>query len=210
MLNLIKSNRDALADATPWPVDFVKIEVDPSDNAKTIRLTNHYHDIIVAGDGTYAAAGEFINFGDVADNLEVKDNTLDISLSGVEDTFTAVVLGNPIEGSLVTVSRGFYDEDTGVLFGVTTTGSETAQPIFNRWSGRINNYSITDDYNFTDEDKITISISCKSLLTTLLTKVAGRYTSPQGFQQFNSTDLSMEFVPSLQTFNPNFGAGSEE
>ena len=195
MLNLSAANRTAIASAVPWPVDFVKLEI--HENASgIIRFTNHFHNITVGGELYYATA-HFLNFSDIADNLEVKDNTLDISLSGVESSVTALVLSNPIEGSLVTVSRGFYLQDTGLL----------ADGIYTRWAGSVNNYSITDDYNFSKQDKVVISLSCKSLLTTLIAKVAGRYTSPQGFQDSDTpNDASMEFVPSLQTFNPNFGS----
>ena len=198
MLNLSTENRAAISSDVPWPVDFLEVVVTSGDS-NTVRLTNHFHDIIVTGGdnpGTYLATSHFLNFSDIADNLEVKDNTLDVSLSGVGADITALILSNPIEGSIVTVSRGFYLQDTGVL----------ADGIYQRWSGSVNNYSITDDYNFTNEDKIIISLSCKSLLTTLIARVSGRYTSPQGFKVGNSDDASMEFVPSLPTFNPNFGA----
>ena len=234
MLNLSDRNREAISSPTPWPVDFLRMtvtdqplgtcsdgrlgisealctnsgtnsntwtETDPNGN---IFVTNHFHNITVNGD-LYIAAGEFLNFSDIADNLDVKDNTLDISLSGVEATVTAVVLGNPIEGSEVEVSRGFYDEQSGLLYGATAGADGVIQPFYPRWLGSVNNYSITDDYNFTNEDKITISISCKSILTTLIARVAGRYTSPQGYETFNANDRSMEFVPSLPTFNPHFG-----
>ena len=194
MLNLSEANRTAIASDTPWPVDFLEIVVNGTSGG-TVLLTNHFHEIIVDGK-KYLAAGQFLNFSDIADNLEVKDNTLDVSLSGVDSSVTSLVLANPVEGSLVTVSRGFYIENSGQL----------ADGIYQRWSGRVNNYSITDDYNFSDDDKIVISLSCKSLLTTIIAKVSGRYTSPQGYQQFDSTDKSMEFVPSLPTFNPHFGA----
>ena len=195
MLNLSAANRTAIASAVPWPVDFLKMEIH-GDAGGTILFTNHFHNITVDSE-TYLATAHFLNFSDIADNLEVKDNTLDISLSGVNSDVTSLVLANPIEGSLVTVSRGFYLQDSGAL----------ADGIYTRWAGSVNNYSITDDYNFSKEDKIVISVSCKSLLTTLIAKVAGRYTSPQGFQDTNNpNDASMEFVPSLQTFNPNFGS----
>ena len=234
MLNLSDRNREAISSSTPWPVDFLLMVVhgptgtctggsnagsdvieasctlgggtwvETDSEAGNLRLTNHFHNITVDGN-EYVAAGEFLNFSDIADNLDVKDNTLDISLSGVEATVTAVILGNPIEGSIIEVSRGFYDEQTGLLYGATSGADLVIQPIYNRWTGSVNNYSITDDYNFTNEDKITVSISCKSILTTLIAKVAGRYTSPQSYETFNVDDKSMEFVPSLPTFNPHFG-----
>jgi len=194
MLNLSSANLSAIGSNVPWPVDLVVIAVDDGDENKIVRLTNHYHNLIVGGK-TYIAAGEFLGFSEISDDLEVKDNALDIQLSGVNATFTAVVLGESVEGSLVEVYRGYYDEDTGALFDTP----------FLRWSGRVNNYSINDDYSFETEDAIAITVSCKSLLSTMLSRQSGRFTSPQGFEKFNSGDKSMEFVPSLVTFNPKFG-----
>jgi hypothetical protein len=193
MLSLSANNLNALSDPVPWPVDLIKIIL---DTGSVLRLTNHFHELVISGDGTYVAAGEFLAFSDIEDNIEVKYNSLDISLSGVGSSITAAILSNPVEGSRVDVFRGFYDQATGDL----------VDPPFGRWSGRINNYSITDDYQFTNEDRVVISISCKSLLNTILTRVSGRYTSPQSFQSFTTDDQSMEFTPSLPTFNPNFGA----
>ncbi len=146
-------------------------------------------------DSQYLAAGEFLGFTEITDSLEVKDNSLDLQLSGVAASFTAVMLGESVEGALVSVKRGYYDESAGAL----------VDEPFLRWAGRVNNFAIQDDYNFTEEDAIAITVSCKSLLSTMLSKQAGRFTSPQGFEKFNSGDKSMEFVPSLSTFNPKFG-----
>ena len=105
------------------------------------------------------------------------------------------MLGTSIEGSLISILRGYYDESTGQLVDTP----------FLRWAGRVNNFAINDDYSFQDKDAIAITVSCKSLLATMLTKQAGRFTSPQGFEEFTAGDKSMEFVPSLVTFNPHFG-----
>ncbi len=194
MKTLNALNLTAAQSETPWAVDLVKITIDPTDPNKIIRLTNHYHDLFIA-DGTYTAAGEFLGFGNVSDELEIKGNSLDLSLSGVDSTFTETFLDNTVEGSLVEVLRGFYNEDTGDLW---------AEPE-PRWSGRINNSSIQDDYNFVDEDKISISVSCKSLFETLFKKQNGRNTSLTGFQAIDSSDLSMEYVASIANFSPAFG-----
>ena len=194
MLNLSSANLTAIGSNVPWPVDLVVIALDDTDETKIVRLTNHYHDLTV-DTKNYLATGEFLGFTEIANDLEVKDNSLDIQLSGVSSTFTSVMLGESVEGSLVSVFRGYYDESTG----------ELVDDPFLRWSGRVNNFAINDDYNFTEDDAIAITVSCKSLLATMLTKQSGRFTSPQGFEKFNSTDRSMEFVPSLVTFNPKFG-----
>ena len=165
MLSLSAANLTAIGSDIPWPIDLVVISLDDTDEAKIVRLTNHYHDLTVGGKN-YLATGEFLGFTEITHDLEVKDTSL-----------------------------GYYSETTGDLVDAP----------FLRWSGRINNFGIQDDYNFEDDDAIAITVSCKSLLATMLTKQAGRFTSPQGFEQYDSGDKSMEFVPSLATFNPHFG-----
>ena len=194
MLNLSTANLAAIASEMPWPVDFVEMVLDKNNASKTIRLTNHYHNVEISGN-TYLAAGSFLGFTDITEGLEAKDNSVDIQLSGVDVSITASVLAESIEGSNVSILRGYYDDSTGQL----------VDPPFLRWSGRANNYSIQDDYNFTDQDAISITVSCKSLLSTLMSKKSGRFTSPQSFAKKNPGDKSMEFVPSLATFSPNFG-----
>ena len=149
----------------------------------------------VSDGGRYFATGSFLGFGDISDELEIKNNSLDISLSGVDPSFTAIFLQNNVEGSLVQVSRGYYDEAIGNIVAAP-------EP---RWAGRVNNASIQDDYNFTDEDKIVISVQCKSLFESLFKRQSGRYTSLQGFQKLDSDDLSMEFMASIALFTPSFG-----
>ena len=200
MRTLNALNLAAAQSEVPWVIDFVKITFDNKGTANSIlRVCNAHHDIqVTEGDSVtydYLATGQFLGFGDISDELEIKNNSLDLSLSGVGGTFTPTFVQSNAEGSLVEVSRGYYDEATGTVVA-------TPEP---RWAGRINNASIQDDYNFTDEDKIIVSVSCKSLFETLFKRQSGRYTSLQGFQKFNSADLSMEFMASIALFTPSFG-----
>ena len=178
-------------------------------NKQIIRLSTHFHNITTIGayladqSFEFTAVSQLLGFSNIADNLEVKDNSLDLSLSGVGQELTSLVLGNAIEGSRVYVSRSFYNENTGELVDVP----------YQRWAGRINSYSIQDDYRFSSNDKIVISVQCRSLLLTLLERVTGRYTNKVGYEQYmrqytqplTENDQSMEFIASLVNFAPNFG-----
>ena len=202
-------NLAAAKSEVPWPVDLVKITVDPDDEDKIIRITNHHHDINVEDDGLYTAVGSFLGFSDISDELEIKNNTLDLSLSGINNFFTAIFLGNQVEGSLVEVNRAYYSESDKLIerdgTETTVTAGDIVAPPERRWSGRVNNSSIQDDFNYTDEDKIIISVSCKSLFETLFKRQSGRFTSSSGFRRFNPTDRSMEFMATMASFNPSFG-----
>ena len=235
MRTLNPVNLAAAQSAVPWIIDFVKITFDNQGNANSIlRVCNGHHDIMIQETDsggtvttqTYLATGQFLAFGDISDELEIKNNSLDLSLSGVKGEFTSTFVRSNSEGSLVEVSRGYYSESDSLTFGSTSEECTAVSGVFNstteectisgvggtvvatpepRWAGRVNNASIQDDYNFTDEDKIIVSVSCKSLFETLFKRQSGRYTSLQGFQKFNSADLSMEFMASIALFTPSFG-----
>ena len=183
------ANLTAASSASSWPVDFVKIVVDPDDSDKIVHLSNHFDPIIFGGD-TYMATGQFLAYSSISDDLEAKNNSLTLTLSGVDSDATALILTNNIEGSLVRIYRGFFNQVTGAL---------VATPDL-RWAGRIDNYGIDDDHTFTDDDKIIISVNCRSLLGTIIDRVSGRYTNTSSI-----TDKSMAFVAGLKHFNPEFG-----
>ncbi len=192
-----------------WPIDFLELKV---GNNPITRLTNHFHEFTLPSDfdsGThsYLAVSSLLGFGNVSDDLEAKDDSLDISLSGVGQTNTALVLSNPIEGSRIYLRRGFYNSTTGKL----------VDDPYLRWAGRVHSYSIADDYRFSAEDTIVISLTCRSLLLTLLSRATGRYTNQAGYEQYLlsyntplSEDKSMEFLASLTNYNPQFGKGLDE
>jgi hypothetical protein len=192
-----------------WPIDFVEIKV---GNNPVSRLSNHFHTFslpsdFASGNHNFVAAATLLSFSNISDELEAKDNALDISLSGIDQEIIALTLGSPVEGSKIYVKRGFYNQTLGEL---------VSDPI-DRWAGRVSSFSITDDYRFSEEDSIAVSLSCKSLLVTLLSRVSGRFTSQAGFTQHLQSydqplteDKSMEFVTSLANFSPDFGKGVDQ
>lgn len=194
MSRFLGSQNEAELPKVAWPIELVKLVVDPADSAKIILLTNHFHNLTV-GSETYIASGEFLGVSSISDNIDAKDNVVTISLSGVLATATQVVLDNPIAGSTIEVYRGFYDESVGNL----------VQNPYLQWSGHVNNFNITDDYNLSDQDTVTISVDCKSLLTTFLGRQSGVFTSMPGYQKHYSGDTSMEFVAGLADRNWQFG-----
>jgi hypothetical protein len=204
MLRVSDANKTAVQRETPWPVDFVEMVVDGDSPTGVQRLCNHFHNIDTVGSfesstETFTAAGQLLGFGSISEDLEAKDNSLDISLSGIDQEVTSIVLGTAFEGSRIYVMRGYYDEDTGALVDVP----------YQRWAGRVNSFSIQDDYRFESGDKIIISIQCTSLLTTLLSREGGRYTNDTSFKYEDPDDVSMEYVASLVNFAPFFGRGAE-
>ena len=201
-------------------LDFTHSEIEDEDNAD--RYTAVFEE--TSDLGRYYATGQFLGFGDISDELEIKNNSLDISLSGVGSSFTSVFVQANVEGSLVEVSRGYYSESDSVVFEstlsecttvggthasgectVTGVGGNIVAAPEPRWAGRVNSASIQDDYSYTDDDKVIVGVSCKSLFESLFKRQSGRYTSLQGFQKFDPSDVSMEFMASIALFTPSFG-----
>ena len=176
-----------------WIVDFVTIIGDETNTDKQLRLCTHMRNIVVGSD-TYTASGELLGFSNISDDLDVKNNSLTVSLSGVNSSISSLVLTNNIEGSPVEIRRGYFNKDTGAL----------VDDPYIRWEGFINNFSIVDNHSSNDSDTIDVSISCKSLLATILGAKYGRYTSPTSIG-----DGSMDFVASLKTASFSFGEEEE-
>ena len=148
------------------------------------------------GSDTYVAAGQLINIGSTSDNIEATDDSLAIGLSGIDSSITAAVLTSKVPGSEINIYRGFFNEDTGALY-------DNAPYLV--WSGIASSYSITDSYDIDSGDAIDIQVQGKSLLSSIMDRQAGVYTSVSSYQTIDSSDKSMEFVAGLTNKTFNFG-----
>ena len=193
--NLSSTTLTQLANETEhWLIDFVELKMDDSDASKIIRLCSHYADLDIGSD-TYNAAAHLLSIGSTADNIEATDDSLAIGLSGIDSSVTAAVLGSKVPGSEVNIYRGFFNQDTGLLI-------DTPYLV---WSGLASGYSINDAYDLENDDAIVIQLECKSLLSSIMERQSGLYTSVSSFQATHSSDTSMEFVAGLATKKFNFG-----
>ena len=191
MRTINANNLLAVEGSNVWVVDFVKITIDPNDSDQIVRLTTHSQNITFGGI-EYFAAGQFLGFSSISDDLDTKDNSITVSVSGIDNTFTAVFLDstNNLEGSPVELHRGYFNSATGEM---------VATPEL-RWAGFVSSYRIKDQHNSNQDDTVIWSVNCRSLLTTVLGRKSGRYTSTTGI-----SDNSMDFVVSLKNFTPSFG-----
>lgn len=196
--NLIQAQR-----SDQYPVEFVEIiiNIDSVDSSKTsiVRISN-YHGNLEFNNKTFKGTGRFLTFSGLTDDINIRDKPLTLSLSGVKNTndengnFADKFLASNIEGSKVTLYRGWINED----------GELSADPD-EIWGGFVSSSTMQDDFQFLNHDAITISVECRSLLETLLASKAGRFTSEDSFKLFNSTDRSMEFVGEMNTKEFAFG-----
>ena len=196
MSNIISSTiLNQLANkSSHWLIDFVEIKMDDNDTSKQLRICSHFTNLDVDGE-TYIAAGQLMEIGSTSDNIEATDHSLTIGLSGIDGSVTSAVLNSRVPGSEVNIYRGFFDEDTGVLH-------DTPYLV---WSGLASSYSITDTLNHDNEDSISVQLECKSLLSAIMDRQSGLYTSVSSYQTLDSSDKSMEFVAGLTDKRFNFG-----
>jgi hypothetical protein len=178
-----------------WTLTFIEFIIDPTDAVNGIlRLTNHFQDIEYDGN-TYTASGTLMGISQYTETTEATNDALNLSLSGIDPSVVASILDTPIAGSTVKIYKGFYNEETGQVIG---------DPYL-AWSGIANSFSIDDTYEKDSDDGVNISVSCKSLLNTLMERQSGLYTSLPSYQNKYPTDYSMEFVAGLADRSFNFG-----
>lgn len=181
-----------------YQVDFAEMIIDSNDSALQLRFSTLYQDTSFNNfddtEVTFNAGGHLLSISTLADNLDAKQNTIDVVLSGLDSTVIGQIDGTtPVIGSPVNLYRGYWNEDTGELI---------SKP-FLLWRGIANDFSVAYMGSLGQENTVQITLACKSLLAALLESENGRYTSQEQFLDEN--DYSMEFVASLTSFNPQFG-----
>lgn len=120
----------------------------------------------VAGVNTYTAQGEFLGFGGMSEDMEVKVGKFTISLSGIGNNFITLIKNNEIEGARVCIYKCFLN------FGPAGAGplALVADPIL-MYDGSIYNFAIQETANTCN-----ISIDCSSLFADF-ERTAGRKTN---------------------------------
>lgn len=98
-----------------------------------------------------------------------------------------------LKGSQVQIFRGFYNANYVLI----------DQPQL-RYSGVVTSYVIQED-RIDNTDTFTISLHCSSYKTILENRLAGRFTNQSSWQNFESTDISMNRVASISKTTYPFG-----
>ena len=122
-------------------------------NLDNLYLTDNFHDISWdsttapdSGANTYTAAGNLLAFSPVLETTELRVNTINISLSGVDNSSAGVIaniLAYPIVNKRVVIHRSF---------GVDSTTDYTK--TFLLFDGNVKNFNINEA-----RDNATISLS---------------------------------------------------
>ena len=144
---------------------------------------------------TFEGAGHLLNVSAVNDSIDVKQTSVNLTLTALDSVVINQVTNTPFLGSEVTVYRGYWDEEAGAL---------AARPYI-LWRGIVNDYAAGFGGQLGQDNRASITVTCKNLIVSILEQQAGRFTSVSSFQEFNPNDMSMEFVSQMASFNPQFG-----
>ena len=172
--------------------EFLKLTIYNPDNSTTIHtFSTSYKPETIDGQ-EYLALGGLLSIGSQQRDIRATSSDTIISLSGLTSDSIYLVLGTQIKGSLLQITRGFYDDN----YNLTQT-----VPRFN---GLVTSYSIGEDYQ-DNTDNFTISINCSSLKLVLENKISGRKTNSTSWRLFFSDDASMDKVAALDGAYFDFG-----
>jgi hypothetical protein len=148
---------------------------------------------------TFTNLGSLLQLSDIKRDIKATSSDLSVSLTGVDGTNVAVVLGSDIKGSRIEVWRGFLDSNNQIITTPT-------QQFFKRYQGIVSNYSITEDFNEQLRIRVaTVGLSCASFRTILENRVGGVRTTPKIWQVYYPGDTSMNRVPAIAGSYFDFG-----
>jgi hypothetical protein len=192
-------NIPAVANSPPQInfAEFVKLTIyndynDPTDTT-IVTASSSYKDETIGG-VTYSALGGLLAVGNQQKNLRVTSADTTIALSGISGTAINTVLDNNIRGSLLEISRGFYN-NSDVL---------DVANVAPRFTGIITSYNIDEDRQ-QKTNNFSVTVNASSYKTVLENRLAGRRTNRESWQSFNSTDSSMNNIYSIATQLFDFG-----
>ena len=145
-----------------------------------VYLTDNAHDLTYSSQ-SYDAGGHLLQMGNVTESSDVRVSRYSIQMSGVNQAYVSVLLGQNYINRQVLIYRATLNN--GVIVG---------DPVL-IYDGRIDGFTITDQKDSSD---ITISTADH---WSDFEKKAGRKTNNNSQQIFFSGDLGFEFASSTVT-----------
>jgi hypothetical protein len=148
----------------------------------------------------FTALGQLVKVGNATRDIKSTANETTVTLTGIEPTMLALVLGTEIKGAQLEMWHGFFDSN-GQL--ITTGGTGGLYQFFN---GYVNSFGISEQWYEEVRGYLgTITVSASSIQLILQNRLAGRYTNNNSWQFYAPTDTSMNRVAFIQTINYAFG-----
>jgi hypothetical protein len=155
------ANRDEYTRDHTISVDCVELHLKTTAGGRdTLYLCNGGFDVTFnsdtapdAGNNTYLAQGNFIGFGGMSEEMEVKVGKFTVTLSGISNGYVTKFINYEVEGSRVVIYKAFLS------FGPAGTDplALVAAPIM-MYDGTIFNFSIQETANTCQ-----LSVDCSSL-----------------------------------------------
>jgi hypothetical protein len=170
-------------------------------------IANTYRPIVWNGN-TYNSLGHFLGMNELQDDLRSTNNNIQITLSGIPkdpgeaglpgyNSFVDLILQTDIKGSRVQIYRAFFDPVTREFLS-----SQTSL----RFSGYINNYTLTDSIDAeAHTDTNTLVIQCSSINAILEKSITGRRTNSTDQKALYPSDTSMDRVVAISRTSFDFG-----
>ena len=170
-------------------------------------IANTYRPIVWNGN-TYNSLGHFLGMNELQDDLRSTNNNIQITLSGIPkdpgeaglpgyNSFVDLILQTDIKGSRVQIYRAFFDPATREFLS-----SQTSL----RFSGYINNYTLTDSIDAeAHTDTNTLVIQCSSINAILEKSITGRRTNSADQKALYPSDTSMDRVVAISRTSFDFG-----
>jgi len=171
--------------------------IDLQLGANVYHLSSAYKPVTY-NSNTYTELGSFIQVGELAEDLKTTNGDIGVALSGIpsEADYMAQVLGAPIKGGNITISRAFFDNDYDF----------NASNVYGRYKGVITNFNISETEDFIEGDNTnTVTITCASINTILENRVSGQRTNVSDRQQHFAGDQTFNRVADLQNVQFDFG-----
>lgn len=140
----------------------------------------------------YSPMGGLLGIGIQQRDLRATSSQTSISLSGISGNNIYIVLATKVQGAIISIIRGFYDNN----YNLTSTA--------NRFTGIVTSYNITEDRK-DESDNFTVTLSANSFKAILENRVTGRKTNHKSWQKVNPTDSSMNNVDSIANQFFDFG-----
>lgn len=184
---------------------FVKIEIDEyrttaggAYTSEILRFTDRNTTATVDGYSSWLGLGNFLSISNTSSEIRATEQEVSIAISGIPNSSIDEIIYSKIKGSKVTIFRGLYD-NSGTLLSIA------GNPMM-RFSGYVNNYSLTEDWDSESRTSSnTLLLLCNSNVDVLSRKISGRRTNPASEKKYFPNDVSMDRVPTLADEYFDFG-----
>jgi len=146
------------------------------DVGSGVRLTDYAHDLTYSSN-TYSASDHLLKIGEPKESRDLRVNTVSISLSGVEQTYISLFLGNDYVNRQILIYRA----------AISSAGAIVGAP-FLAFDGRLTRFEITESRNSSE-----VIVEAASHWADF-DKKSGRLTNNNSQQQFFPGDVGFEYA----------------